>query len=72
MAAFERLQAQPALTKAHLLHGRTLAALGYSSEAESEIRRALTLAFQIRDLALAGLCQVELAAVLSGRSDGSF
>ncbi len=72
VAAFERLQAQPALTKAHLLHGRTLAALGYSSEAENEIRQALTLAFQIRDLALASLCQVELAAVLSGRSDGSF
>ncbi len=67
--AFERAQAQQALIKAHLLHAGTLLALGNAADAETELRHALTLAQQQRDLSLTSLCQVELATVLSSRSD---
>jgi serine/threonine protein kinase len=69
--AFARVQAQQGLLRAQLLHASTLLALGNGTDAEIELRGAVTLAHQLRDLSLASLCQAELAVVLSQRSDAA-
>ena len=69
--AFERAGAQQGLLQALTLAGQALAALGQLAEAEDALRRALSLAHQLRDRALASLAQAHLAYVLSLRSDSS-
>ncbi len=69
LRAFERAEAQQGMVNALVLCGQAHAALGQLSDAEEALRRALTMANQLRDRSLASLAQAHLAHVLSLRSE---